>query len=67
MSDSSISEELDQSLLETIVKHLINDLNRLINVNEEPIESDAKKQRKLLLKILLENKKIEKSDDVSIF
>jgi hypothetical protein len=54
-NNSSLIEDLEQSLLEVMAKHLINDLNRLLHVKHEPIESEVRKQRKLLLNILLEN------------
>jgi hypothetical protein len=54
-NNSSIIEDLEQSLLEVMAKHLINDLNRLLDVKNEPIESEVRKQRKLLLNILFEN------------
>ncbi len=50
-NNSSLIEDLEQSLLEVMAKHLINDLNQY----NEPIESEVRKQRKLLLNILLEN------------
>ena len=54
-NNSSLIEDLEQSLLEVMAKHLINDLNRLLHVKHESIESEVRKQRKLLLNILLEN------------
>jgi hypothetical protein len=54
-NNSSLIEDLEQSLLELIAKNLIDDLNRLLDVKKEPIESEVRKERKLLLNILLAN------------
>jgi hypothetical protein len=54
-NNSSLIEDLEQSLLEIMAKHLIIDLSRLLDVKKEPIESEVRKQRRLLLNILLEN------------
>jgi hypothetical protein len=54
MDNSNLNQE-SQSLLEIMVKHLINDLNRLLDTKNESIESEVKLQRRLLLNILLEN------------
>ena len=54
-NNSSLIEDLEQSLLEIMTKHLIIDLSRLLDVKKEPIESEVRKQRRLLLNILLAN------------
>ena len=58
MSNSSecpIVANTEQAILETLVKLVINDLNRLIDFKDKTPESSVKKQRQLLLNILLEN------------
>ena len=58
MSNSSecpIVANTEPALLETLVKHVINDLNRLIDFKDKTPESNVKKQRQLLLNILLES------------
>jgi hypothetical protein len=54
-NNSSLNEDLEQSLLEVMAKNLKTDLNRLLDVKNEPIDSEVRKQRRLLLNILLAN------------
>jgi hypothetical protein len=54
-NNSNLNEDLEQSLLEVMAKNLKTDLNRLLDVKNEPIDSEVRKQRRLLLNILLAN------------
>ena len=45
-----IAANTEQALLETLVKHVINDLNRLIDFQDKTPESSVQKQRQLLSK-----------------
>ncbi len=55
LSETSIDKGLDQALLETMVKHIVKDLNELIDFKNNGPDSSAIEQRKLLFRILLEN------------
>ena len=42
----SLLEDLEQSLLEVMAKHLINDLNRKLDDKNEQIESEVNRKHK---------------------